>query len=289
MNISVDFTGETKLVGLLGSPVAHSMSPALHTASFSKLGINAVYLGFDVRPEQLPSAVRGLVELGAIGYNVTMPCKTYIGEYLDELSTSASLMGAVNTVVIKEGRSIGHNTDGAGFIRNLRNLGHEPEHKIATVAGAGGAGSAIFTELALEKAAEIRIFNLHDAFWEKTQAHLSRIAQATGAKLTLHDLEDRALLKTSIAESYFFVNATRVGMAPDVDACLIDENMLHDNLFVADTVYEPHETKLITMAKSHGLPTAGGLGMLLHQAALAEKLWFDKDMPIDYIEETFFH
>lgn len=289
MELTIDITGRTKLLGLVGTTVEHSMSPAMHTASFLKEGINAVYLGFYVDNDQLKDAVEGLVALGAVGYNVTMPCKTYIGEYLDELDDAAALMGAVNTVVIKDGKSIGYNTDGAGFARNMRLSGCEPEGKIATVLGAGGAGSAVFTQLALEKAAEVRIFNQRDEFWEKTEGRLSEISAATGSKLTLHDLADRDALAQSIAESDVLVNATRVGMVPDVDACLVDEDMLHDGLkFVADTVYEPHETKLIKMAKSKGLVTGGGLGMLLQQAAIAEKIWFDMEMPVDYIEETFY-
>lgn len=288
MELTVDISGRTKLIGLVGSPVAQSMSPAMHTASFAKMGIEAVYLGFDVQPEQLPAVVKGMVEIGAVGYNVTMPCKTFIGQYLDELDPAAELMGAVNTVVIKDGKSLGYNTDGAGFARNLQLLGCDVKGKIATVIGAGGAGSAVFTQLALEQAAEVRVFNQKDDFWNKTEGRLGAIEERTGTKLTLNDLANREALAASIAESAILVNATRVGMVPNVDECLVDEEMLHDGLVVADTVYEPHETKLIKMAKAHGLVTAGGLGMLLQQAALGEKIWFDADMPVDYIEEKFF-
>ena len=122
----------------------------MHTASFAKMGIDAVYLGFDVQPEQLESVVKGFAEAGVTGYNVTMPCKTKVLPYLDELTPVAELMGAVNTVVIKDGKSIGDNTDGAGFVRNMKLHGFEPEGKVITVAGAGGAGSAVFTQLALD-------------------------------------------------------------------------------------------------------------------------------------------
>lgn len=288
MELTVDISGRTKLIGLVGSPVSQSMSPALHTASFAKIGIEAVYLGFDVQPEQLPDVVKGLKELGAVGYNVTMPCKTFIGQYLDELDPAAELMGAVNTVAIKDGKSVGYNTDGAGFAHNLKLQGCEIEGKVATVIGAGGAGSAVFTQLALEKAAEVRVFNQKDDFWAKTEGHLGAIEERTGAKVTLSDLADREALTASIAESDILVNATRVGMVPNVDDCLVDESMFHEGLVVADTVYEPHETKLIKMAKAHGLLAVGGLGMLLQQAALGEKIWFDVDMPVDYIEEKFF-
>ena len=278
----------TKLVGLLGSPVTQSMSPAMHTASFAKMGIDAVYLGFDVQPEQLESVVKGFAEAGVTGYNVTMPCKTKVLPYLDELTPVAELMGAVNTVVIKDGKSIGDNTDGAGFVRNMKLHGFEPEGKVITVAGAGGAGSAVFTQLALDGVVAINIFNRHDDFWDVTQKKIMELSSKTGVPMVLGDLDDKELLARAIKNSDLFVNATRVGMAPIEDECVIDEDMLHEGLFVADTVYEPRETKLIRMAKEHNLQTAPGLGMLLQQAALGEKIWFDVDMPTDYIEEEFF-
>lgn len=281
-------SGTTKLVGLLGSPVTQSMSPAMHTASFAKMGIDAVYLGFDVQPEQLESVVKGFAEAGVTGYNVTMPCKTKVLPYLDELTPVAELMGAVNTVVIKDGKSIGDNTDGAGFVRNMKLHGFEPEGKVITVAGAGGAGSAVFTQLALDGVVAINIFNRHDDFWDVTQKKIMELSSKTGVPMVLGDLDDKELLARAIKNSDLFVNATRVGMAPIEDECVIDEDMLHEGLFVADTVYEPRETKLIRMAKEHNLKTAPGLGMLLQQAALGEKIWFDVDMPTDYIEEEFF-
>ena len=281
-------SGTTKLVGLLGSPVTQSMSPAMHTASFAKMGIDAVYLGFDVQPEQLESVVKGFAEAGVTGYNVTMPCKTKVLPYLDELTPVAELMGAVNTVVIKDGKSIGDNTDGAGFVRNMKLHGFEPEGKVITVAGAGGAGSAVFTQLALDGVVAINIFNRHDDFWDVTQKKIMELSSKTGVPMVLGDLDDKELLTRAIKNSDLFVNATRVGMAPIEDECVIDEDMLHEGLFVADTVYEPRETKLIRMAKEHNLQTAPGIGMLLQQAALGEKIWFEVDMPTDYIEEEFF-
>lgn len=222
------------------------------------------------------------------GYNVTMPCKTKVLPYLDELTPVAELMGAVNTVVIKDGKSIGDNTDGAGFVRNMKLHGFEPEGKVITVAGAGGAGSAVFTQLALDGVVAINIFNRHDDFWDVTQKKIMELSSKTGVPMVLGDLDDKELLARAIKNSDLFVNATRVGMAPIEDECVIDEDMLHEGLFVADTVYEPRETKLIRMAKEHNLQTAPGLGMLLQQAALGEKIWFDVDMPTDYIEEEFF-
>lgn len=288
MGIELDISGHTKLVGLVGSPVEHSMSPVMHTDSFKQLGVNAVYTAFDVTPDHLEDVVKGLAEMGAVGYNVTMPCKTAVCQYLDELSPAAELMGAVNTVVIQDGKSIGHNTDGAGFVHNLRLHGFEPEGKVVTIVGAGGAGSAIFTQLALDGVACINIFNRKDDFWDSTRERVVELSHKTGVPMVLNDLDNREQLARAVKNSQLFINATRVGMPPLENECTIDEEMLHDDLFVADTVYDPRETKLIQMAKKHGLETAPGIEMLLQQAALGEKIWFDVDMPVDYIEKTYF-
>ena len=288
MGVEINISGATKLVGLIGSPVQHSMSPVMHTDSFKQLGVDAVYAAFDVTPDRLGDVVKGLAEMGAVGYNVTMPCKTLVGQYLDGLSPAAELMGAVNTVVIKDGKSYGHNTDGSGFVENLRRHGFDPEGKVVTIVGAGGAGSAIFTQLALDGVACINIFNLKDDFWDATRERVVDLAHKTGVPMVLNDLDNKEQLARAVKNSSLFINATRVGMPPLDDQCTIEEDMLHDGLFVADTVYDPRETKLIKMAKEHGLQTAPGIEMLLQQAALGEKIWFDADMPIDYIESKYF-
>ena len=288
MGIDINISGATKLVGLVGSPVEHSMSPVMHSDSFQKMGVNAVYTAFDVTPDKLADVVKGLAEMGAVGYNVTMPCKTCVGQYLDELTPAAELMGAVNTVAIKDGKSIGHNTDGAGFVENLRRHGFDPEGKVVTIVGAGGAGSAIFTQLALDGVACVNVFNLKDDFWAATRERVVDLSHKTGVPMVLNDLDNKEQLARAVKNSQLFINATRVGMPPLDNECTIDEEMLHDNLFVADTVYDPRETKLIKMAKAHGLETAPGIEMLLQQAALGEKIWFDIEMPTDYIEEKYF-
>lgn len=288
MKIDLAISGETKLTGLVGgSGITSSFSPRMHTASFAEVGVDAVYLSFPIAPEMLGEVVQGLQDI-AVGYNVTMPYKTYICKYLDGLSPVARLMGAVNTVEIKDGKSYGHNTDGAGFSENLRVNGFNPSGKKVTIVGAGGAGSAVSTQLALDGAVSISIFNIRDEFWEKTAGRINRLAEETGVGVSLEDLNDRTSLASSIADSDLFVNATRVGAGDLIDQCVIDEDMLHEGLTVADTVYNPVESKLIKMAKAHGLAAYGGLGMLLQQAALAEKIWFGTDMPIELIREKLF-
>lgn len=288
MEPTLNISGHTKMVCLIGSPVEHSMSPAMHNAAFAKLGVDYCYLAFDVQPEQLETAIKGLRELGFAGANVTMPCKTHVLQYLDELTPAAELMGAVNTIEVKGDKLIGHNTDGAGFMRNLDNHGVVYKGKKITINGAGGAGSAIFTQAALDGVSAIDVFNIKDEFFDSTTERVRVLSEKTGVPVTLHDLADRDQLAKSVSESAVFINATRVGMPPLEDQCTLDEDMLHDGLAVADTVYEPRETKLIKMAKSHGLTACPGVGMLLCQAALGEEIWTGQAMPIDYIEEKFY-
>ena len=288
MEPTLNISGHTKMICLIGSPVEHSMSPAMHNAAFAKLGVDYCYLAFDVQPEQLETAIKGLRELGFAGANVTMPCKTHVLQYLDELTPAAELMGAVNTIEVKGDKLIGHNTDGAGFMRNLDNHGVDYKGKKITINGAGGAGSAIFTQAALDGVSAIDVFNIKDEFFDSTAERVKTLSEKTGVPVTLYDLADREQLAKSVSESAVFINATRVGMPPLEDECTLDEDMHHDGLAVADTVYEPRETKLIKMAKAHGLITCPGVGMLLCQAALGEEILTGQAMPIDYIEEKFY-
>ncbi|MDO5334961.1 MAG: shikimate dehydrogenase [Coriobacteriia bacterium] len=284
-----NITGHTKLIGLLGHPVDHSMSPAMHTASYAHMGEDIVYLSFDVEPEGLEAAVEGMKIMGFVGANVTMPCKTFVGQYLDELTPAAELMGAVNTVAIRDGKAIGHNTDGAGFVKNLENNGVAIEGAHVTLIGCGGAGSAIMTQLALDKVAHIDVFNAKDQFWNATMARVATVAEKTNTPIDLHDLADLEDMKSCALKSTILINATPVGMAPNTEGCIPTEDMLHEGLAVGDTVYNPRETKLIKMAKDKGLVACGGLGMLLQQAALGEEFWTGSKMDTKFIEDSFYN
>lgn len=281
-------SGHTQTTALIGSPVEHSLSPAMHTTSFQELGIDAVYLAYDVAVDGLEAAVAGMTALGFAGYSVTMPLKTAIPPLLDELTDAAALMGAVNCVAVKDGRTVGHNTDGAGFMRNVREHGVDIIGKKITLVGAGGAGSAIYTQAALDGVAAIDVYNMRDAFFDATAERIQRVANQTSCALRLIDLADQDALRASIAESALVVNATRVGMGDLADQTAIPADFLVPGVAVADTVYSPRETTLLKMAKARGLKTIGGLGMLLWQAAIAEDIWFGREMPTALIEEKFF-
>ena len=282
-------SGRTKTIAVVGSPIEHSLSPAMHNTAFEHLGIDCVFLAYDVPDEDdLEAAVKGMQALGFVGCNITMPYKTKVLPFLDELSPAAEIMGAVNTVVFKDGKSIGHNTDGAGFMRNIKNAGVDIIGKKITIVGAGGAASAIFTQAALDGIAEISVFNRKDAFFEATEKKIASIAERTGCKMELIPLDEQEKLRESVAESVLFVNATRVGMPDMADQSTLDPNFMVDGLAVADTVYEPRKTKLIKDAEAKGLITVPGLGMLLQQASIGEEIWVEAEMPTDLIEEKFF-
>ena len=282
-------SGHTKGIGLIGSPVGHSLSPAMHNAAFEKLGVDFAYLAFDVQPDQLDAAVRGMQALGFAGFNVTMPLKQAVIPYMDELSDAAALMGAVNCVVIAEdGRMTGHNTDGAGFMRAVREAGVDIVGKRVTIVGAGGAGSAIYTQAALDGAAEVAVFNRRSRNFDAAAARIEKIRAMCPCDITLHDLADEADLRASIDASALFINASRVGMAPDVEGCVVSADMLHEGLAVGDVVYSPRKTKLLETARANGCLPISGLGMLLWQAAIGEKLWTGLEMPVEYVQGLFF-
>lgn len=287
----VSISGTTQLTGLLGSPVSHSASPAVHSASFAQAGKDAVYLAFDVTSEELQDAVRGLTVLGAAGFNVTMPHKIHVMDYLDDFSDAAALIGACNTVKIEEdGRCIGHNTDGAGFVMNLRVHGFDPTGKKVTIIGAGGAGSAIITQIALDKATRIDVFNRDDEFLAPIRERAVRITEKTGTPVSVTDLAHQDTLAQSIAEADIVINATSVGMGTGDDAkqSIVNPDFLRPDLVVADVVYHPRQTQLLQDAEAKGCTCITGIGMMIYQAAIAEEIWFGIEMPVAYIEKEFF-
>lgn len=284
-----EITGHTKLTGLLGSPVAHSKSPLMHNESFRLLGLDYVYLCFDVPENNLEVAFEGLKKLNVAGFNCTMPDKTLMWHLVDELSPAAKMIGAVNTVVNDNGKFVGHNTDGIGYIRSLQNCGHQIEDKKMTLLGAGGAASSIMVQAALDGAKAIDVFSIKDAFWSKAEKMVSDINSNTNCKARLIEMGNDDELGASIAESDILTNATSVGMAPNIDACLVKSpDMLRPELIVSDIIYNPLETKLYKMAKEVGCPVFNGLYMLLYQGAEAFKLWTGKEMPVEEIKAKYF-
>ena len=283
--LTLQISGTTTMLGLIGTPVAHSKSPAMYNHCFQKFGLDWAYLAFDIPAERAGEAVAAIRTLHMRGANVTMPCKNAVIPFLDELTPAARAIQAVNTIVNEHGVLVGHNTDGCGYTQNLRRNGIEVEGKKIVLLGGGGAASAIAIQAALEGAAEIAVFNLRDTFWPRVEQGLKAIAQAApGCAISLRDLEDRAALKAAIDRCDILSNATRVGMAPYEDQSNItDGSWYRPDLVVTDVVYAPPETKMLREARAAGCKTCDGLGMLLCQGAEAFRLYSGLEMPVEEI------
>ena len=283
-------TGHTGLLALLGSPVGHSGSPAMYNYSFEKLGLDYAYVAFDVKEDEMEQAISAMRLFKMRGCNVTMPGKNIAVKFMDELSPAAELIGAVNTIVNDDGKLTGHNTDGIGFVQNLRENGVEVKGKKITIAGGGGAATAMQVQCALDGAREITIFNKKDAFFERTLQTAEKIRNAVdGIVVNVYDIDDVAKMTEEILSSDIFANATIVGMKPLDDQSVVkDLGAFHKDLVVCDAVYNPIETKLLREAKEAGCKCVGGKGMLLWQGVAAFKLYTGQDMPVEEVKAKFF-
>ncbi|ETY72964.1 shikimate 5-dehydrogenase [Lactiplantibacillus fabifermentans T30PCM01] len=282
--------GHTLLIGLMAYPIRHSMSPTMHNNAFAKLGLNYAYLAFEVTNDTLPSAIESIRTLDMRGSNISMPNKQKVIPLLDKLDPAAEMVGAVNTIVNDDGVLTGYTTDGIGFMKSLDDEGINIRGHKMTLAGAGGAGTAIAVQAALDGVSEMSIFNIHDASWKQAEKNVALINEKTDCKATLHDLEDRDDFKKEIQSSFIYADSTGVGMKPLENETLVDDpTWFRKDLVVFDTVYAPRETKLMKVAKSAGVEHVfNGLGMMLEQGAAAFKLWTGEDMPVDYIRQILF-
>lgn len=264
-----------KIVGIIGYPIGHSLSPAMHNAAFKKLGLDFEYIPFEVPPEDLKEALKGLRALHVAGFNVTIPHKEAIVPLLDEVTKLARTIGAVNTVENQEGKLVGYNTDGPGFMESLKeDAGFDPKGKRAVVLGAGGASRAVSTILA-----EVGIESLiiADVIEEKAKA----LAGYLGAPSDFVKTNSPELQK-KIEDADLLVNTTPVGMSPKADVSpLPAKTKLNKKTLVYDLVYNPAETKLLKTAGAAGCKTCSGLGMLVRQGALAFTIFTGEEPPID--------
>lgn len=282
-------TGHTKLTGLLGSPVAHSISPMMHNEAFRQLGLDYAYLAFDVGTDKLSAAVEGLRALNVRGFNLTMPDKTLMCTLCDKLSPAARISGAVNTVVNDNGILTGYTTDGIGYMRSVKEAGYNIIGKKMTLLGAGGAATAILVQAAFDGVAEISVFNHRSASFTRIEKIIGELKSCTLCNIHLYDYSNMKILRREIADSAILTNGTSVGMAPDTENSVItDSTMLHKDLIVSDVIYNPRETKLLRMAKEAGCAAFNGLNMLLYQGAEAFRLWTAQEMPVEIIKEKYF-
>ncbi|EMF0110534.1 shikimate dehydrogenase [Enterococcus hirae] len=279
-------SGKTKLTGFFAKPASHSLSPLMHNLAFSHWGIDAVYLAFEVDQTNLRQAVESIRILDMLGVNVSMPNKTAVLAYLDQLSPEAELIGAVNTIVHQEQRLVGYNTDGMGFVRSVNETGHPIKNQKIVVLGAGGAAKAIVVQMALEGAQEITIYKRLNATFLPLKEYFAKVSEKTGCPIRLHDYADESQLALDLSQANLLINATDIGMGSKKDQLPIaDVKLLHSQLAVFDLIYSPSETRLIQEAKKMGIKAYNGLGMLIHQGAIAFELWTHREMPVQNIRE----
>ncbi len=281
-------TGKTKVLCLFGSPVAHSISPMMHNEAFKLLDIDYRYFCFDVGENNLEQAFAAMRLFDFRGCNCTMPDKNRAYELVDKLSPEAKIIGACNTIVNDNGILTGHNTDGKGYMLSAKDAGFDLTGSTMTLMGAGGAATAIAVQAAFDEVKNINIFSIKDQFWGRAENLVKEINANTNCNAKLFEFNDDDL-RESIKNSDILTNATSVGMAPNVDGCLIkDKSMLRSDLIVSDIIYNPRKTKLITMAEEVGCKTFNGMYMLLYQGAEAFRIWTGEDMPTEEIKKKYF-
>ena len=273
--------GYTRLAAVVANPIKHSISPFIHNRAFEATHTNGVYLAWEVEATDLAETVANIRRYQMFGINLSMPYKEQVIPYLDQLSEEARLIGAVNTVVNREGTLIGYNTDGKGFFKSLPSF--KISRKRVVLLGAGGAAKAILAQAILDGVSQISVF-VRSSSIEKTRPYLEKIQNATGFRVDLFALEDVQDLQDSITQADLLVNATSVGM--DGSSQPIPTSIvLPKQLLVADVIYQPFETPFLKWARNQGNQSINGLGMLLYQAAEAFELWTGKEMPTDQIWE----
>jgi shikimate dehydrogenase len=260
-----------KRVYLLAHPAKHSLSPAMHNAAFGCLGFNARYESLDVPPQALGEAVTRLRGEGVLGANVTIPHKQMVLPYLDELSEAARRIAAVNTIISREGRLSGHNTDASGFLRALEDAQFEPSGKRAVMLGAGGAARAVAYALLTAGVSRLGVYN-------RTRERARGLA-ADFAALGEIEVLAREVLEPAVRKAALLVNTTSLGMAAE-DGLPMPAEVLPEKGLVCDLIYRPRKTRLLLTAEAAGLETQNGLAMLVYQGAEAFSLWTNQEAPV---------
>ncbi len=271
-------SGSTRLTGVIGDPVAHTRSPAMHNAAFRALGLDWCYVPLHVTPERLPAALRGLAAMGFVGANVTIPHKERAAELVDELTPAARAVMAVNTLTVQGDRLLGDNTDVGGILMALAEAGVDVNGHDAVVLGAGGAARAAVYALA-QAGADVTVANRSP---ERALALATGLAPHVRRHLDAVALADAAALQTRLEHAAALVNATSVGMEPEAEPSPLPEGLrLRPGLAVLDLVYAPRQTRLLRDAAAAGCRTVEGLRVLVHQGALSFQCWTGHAAPLD--------
>jgi shikimate dehydrogenase len=277
-------SARTSIYGVIGYPIEHSLSPMIHNAAIEALGIDAVYVAFHVKPGMLRDAVYGMKAIGVKGFNVTMPFKTEIVSYLDQLDEETAFVEAVNTVVDVDGCFVGYTTDGLGALEVLKSTVGNLDGLSIVVIGAGGAARALVYHLS-KIPCNITILNRSV---EKARFIVEKLGSNSNAKLSYRSLSEDDQ-KAVIPKAHIIVNATPVGMT--IPGCPISPSLLNNSHIVFDMIYWPPETQLLKEARLREATIINGLPMLVYQAAYSFKLWFGISPPLDVmfrvVEEEF--
>lgn len=277
-------TGKTSLVGLIGWPVAHSLSPRMHNAAFAELDLDWAYVPLPVHPEHVEQALKGLAALSFVGANVTVPHKQAVMRYMDELSDAARITGAVNTIHFQNDKFYGYNTDAIGFLNSLKESNYDPQGMRVAVLGAGGAARAVVFALARGGADSIIVLN-------RTAERGAFLVGDLAAAFPNSSLTFEALTTTSLAvldsTVDLVINSTSAGMYPNVEASPWPADVpMPANVIFCDLVYNPLETVFLARARSAGATTIDGLGMLVHQGAYAFEKWTGQSAPVDVMRQA---
>lgn len=276
--------GRSKLYALFASPCEHSLSPHIHNSAFEKMNINAAYMAFDVNLDSIADAVSSMRTLGIAGANVSMPNKTAIIKYLDEISEEACFCNAVNTVVNRDGKLYGYNTDIFGAEKAIERLGIEIKNSKVCLLGLGGAGQAVLYALAKNKAKKVYVF-VRDLSIDKRKVYVDKIRSSFPIDVEIYPIEDTQTLSKCINESNLLINATSLGMGQDIDKNpLEDEIKLPKHICVLDLIYNPLETELLSKAAKDGCKVfSNGISMLAYQGAKAFEYFTEKQIDVSDI------
>jgi len=275
-------TGKTRVLGIIGWPVTHSLSPVMYNAAFEYLGLDFCYLPFLVKGGNLDSAIKGIPALNIAGLNVTIPYKESVLPYLSEISNEAKIIGAVNTIKVEEERLIGYNTDGVGFISSLIEMGYPVRDRSLLILGSGGAAKAVVFQSATEGVREIIIAN-------RTVDKAIDLKRQTETQFPSIKMEAISLgymeLKNAISRADIVVNTTSLGLRME-DPSPLPNGLLHEGLFICDLIYNPPETALIRDARDSGCRYMNGMGMLLHQGGASFKIWMEVEPPLEVMRQA---
>jgi len=274
---------KTKLIGLIGNPLEHSFSPIMHNKAYEKNKLNYIYLPLEIEERNIQDVLNGIKHMKFIGFNVTIPYKLKIMEFLDEIDPLAKKIGSVNTVKITEGKLIGYNTDGKGFVKSLEdNSRINVTSSKFLLLGAGGASRSIAMTLADSGAKDIYISN---RTLKKAKELSNKINNNVNKCCSYVDNNDLLKMEKITNKVDVIINTTSLGMYPNTEECPIDKNLLLKKHLVTDIVYNPIKTKLLLEAEKKGCNIQNGLGMLVNQAAEAFEIWTGKKPPKKDMEE----